>query len=136
MDIRNIIIVAAALSIPVACSHDRRDSETPDQMTPANGTTTPQPVPSTTNEPGQPGSPDPMNNPPVVPGPNNTDAPSSAPNGTGTTGTPGTGDNSLRSPVSGDALPSGGGAHGSGGSKGTGGSGGSGGSGSSGRHSK
>ncbi|HEY3495995.1 MAG TPA: hypothetical protein VGK73_14960 [Polyangiaceae bacterium] len=142
MDIRNIFIVASVLAIPIACSHDRRDSETPDQMTPASGTTTPEPLPSTTNQPGQPGSPEPMNSPTTTPGPNNTDTPRSAPDtigpsqgNSGAVG-PNTSDSSLRA-SSGDARPSQGGADGSGGKRGSGGGmGGSGGSSSAGRRAK
>lgn len=82
MDIRKFTIIAATLAIPAACSHDRRDSETPDQMTPASDYSPDrpyqephQPHPSTTNQPGQTGSPEPMNSPPHpgdAPNPNNT----------------------------------------------------------------
>jgi hypothetical protein len=56
-------LLAAALIVPAACSHERRESETPEQMTPASGFSPDAPAPNTTNEPAQPGSPEPMNKP-------------------------------------------------------------------------
>jgi hypothetical protein len=117
------IVAAAALVAPAACSYDRHESETPEQMTPASGYSPDQPAPNTTNEPAQPGSPEPMNKPIDTIPPEGTPTPDSR-----VTPPPGnTGTSALEARTVAAAEPAGGGNHGKG-STGKGGSGGSGGS--------
>lgn len=101
------MVLAAALIVPAACSHDRRESETPDQMTPASGYNPDQPAPNTTNQPSQPGSPAPMNLPTDTIPPEGQDTP--APD---SRVSPAPGNTSTASLT--DVQPAGGGTHGMG----------------------
>jgi hypothetical protein len=113
-------IVAAAALVAPACSYDRHESETPEQMTPASGYSPDQPAPNTTNEPAQPGSPEPMNKPIDTIPPDGTPTPDSRV-------TPPPGNTGMSALGARSAEPAGGGNHGKG-STGKGGHGGSGGS--------
>jgi hypothetical protein len=51
------LIVAALLAVPVACSHDERPAESPQQSTAGTSDSGPSPAPATTNEPNDVESP-------------------------------------------------------------------------------
>jgi hypothetical protein len=81
---RKIVALAAFVALPVACSRDRRDTETPEGMTPASGYSEPGPI--------NPTAPGPMQDPiaPAAPEPADTigvsDTDATATGGTGTGG--------------------------------------------------
>jgi hypothetical protein len=60
-----IVALAAFVALPVACSRDRGDTETPEGMTPASGYEHP--------APGNPTAPGPMQDPMAPSAPDNTD---------------------------------------------------------------
>jgi hypothetical protein len=122
MDANKWTVVATVLVSLGACSHDRRDSETPEGMTPASGYQPELPTPSTTNEPSQPGSPEPMNKPQAIP-PEGKDVPTPDSRLNPHPSEPSDSPLVARNVADTRAEPAGGGAHGKGGAPGVGGSG-------------